>query len=288
MITRWFIERVRCYLDELGIEAKNGISYEDFEHESIKTINRCKEFSDLKGAIFCFKYCASKWNKIEKMFTKCLDKWQKYKYEGHSNVNVVEDEEESNSVVCLTNALGNKKEVFLTSKLFDDKMFSFKYQNGRYMIEDDSDYYMKYAKTSSTVMKLFDKKDNYICNIVLSKEFEIFLENNATEYELVIKREDVDDSNPFVAVFEKSYIKSLKDDELIDFENMIASIDWDLLDAKSDEGVARIQFFKPVSDITLILYFAASTFLLYKSYKDYTKSSRLGMLACLNLMWRRR
>lgn len=269
MITKGFIEKVRCYFDELGIDAKNGISFEEFENEFIKTLNRCKELEDAKLAIVYYNYCAKKWNKIEKIFSKHLDKWQEYLFEQASNIETVDDES-SEGVYCITNAFTKSKEIFITSKSFDDEVYSFKFKNNRFMIDDDSDYYLKYSKTNPGTMKLFNKEDSLLCNIILSKTFDIFLEKNSSEYELVIQNED--DENTFIGIFKKSYIDSLKDTDLIDFENMVADIEWDLLNSKSDIGVARVNLYQNVDDISLILYFASSTFLLFKSFNDAEKS----------------
>jgi len=279
MITKRFIEKIRCYFDELGIDAKSGISYEEFETKAIKTLNRCKELSDAKLAIIFYNYCAKKWKKIEKIFLKHLSKWQEYFFEETSNIETV-DEESAEGVYCITNAFTKDKEIFLTSKSFDDEIYSFKYRNHRFMIDNDSNYYIKYSKMNSGIMKLFNKEDTLLCNIVLSDTFDVFLEKNISDYELVIQNED--DKNTFIGVFKKSYIDSLKDTDFIDFKNMIADIEWDLLESKRDIGVARVNLYQEVDDIDLILYFASSTFLLYKSFNDAKKARSMALMVGLN------
>lgn len=279
MITRGFIEKIRCFFDELGIEATNGISYEEFENKAITTLNRSKELEDAKLVIKFYNYCAKKWKKIEKIFSKYISKWQELNFEESSSIETVDDES-SEGVYCITNALIKSKEIFLTSKSFDDEIYSFKFKNGRFMIEDDSDYYLKYSKMNPGTMKLFNKNNNLICNIVLSDTLDIFLEKNLTKYELIIQNEDEEDS--FIGIFEKSYINSLKDTDFIDFKNMIAAIEWDLLDSKRDVGVARVNLYQNIDDISLILYFASSTFLLYKSFNDALKSQNFARLVGIN------
>ena len=280
MITRKFIEKIREYFDELSIDAKNGISYDEFEHGFIKTLNRCKELPDAQLVITFYRYCSKKWNKIEKIFSKHLSKWQEYNFEGASNVENVSDED-SEGIYYVTNALTKKsKEIFLSSISLDDELYAFICKNGKFILDDDSDYYIKYSKMDSGTMKMFDKDDNLLCNIVLSKTFDIFLEKNKTEYELVIENEE--DENTFIGVFEKSYIDSLGDNDYVDFKNMIADIEWDLLDAKSDLGIARITLYKDVDDMSQILYFATSTFLLYKSFNDAKKFRELAMMSIIN------
>lgn len=268
MITRGFIEKIRCYFDELGIEATNGISFEEFEKKAITTLNRSKELEDAKLVIKFYKYCAKKWKKIEKIFSKYMSKWQELNFEESSIIETV-DAESSEGVYYITNAITKSKELFLTSESFNDDIYSFKFKNGRFMIEDGSDYYLKYSKINPGTMKLFNKNNNLICNIVLSNTFDIFLEKNLTKYELIIQNENEED--PFIGIFEKSYIDSLKDTDFIDFKNMIADIEWDLLDSKKDVGVARVNLYQNIDDISLIFYFASSTFLLYKSFNDAEK-----------------
>jgi len=268
MITRKFIENIRNGFDELGIVAKNGISFEEFEKCFIKTLNRCKSLEDAKIAISIFTYCKSKWGKIEKLFSKHLEKWQEYDYEASSNLETMEDEE-AEGVYYLTNAFEKYIEIFLTSKSYDDELYYFKYKKGKYIIEEDDDYYLKYSKLSPSVMKLFNAENQFLCNIILSTTFDILLEKNSTPYELVVQKQE--DGNTFIAVFKKSYIDSLQDSDMIDFKNMVADIEWDVIKPKSDVGVARITLYEDVDDFNLILYFAASTFLLFKSYKDFEK-----------------
>ena len=265
MITRKFIETIRAYFDELGIDAKNGITEDEFEQAFTKTLNRCEDIADAKIAISIFRYCTKKWKKIEKMFLKHLQRWQEYNFEG-SSLNLVEDDDALGGYY-ITNALTNDyKDVVLTSASFDDEVYQFNYEHGKFMLNED--YYVKYSKTDPDIMKLFDKNDNKLCDIVLSKNFEIFLDKNLTKYHLVINEEA---ESPFVGIFEKSYIDGLKETDYIDFKNMIADIEWDLLNKKSNLGIARLNLYKDVND-DIIFYFAAATFLLFASYKKYKNS----------------
>lgn len=47
-------------------------------------------------------------------------------------------------------------------------------------------------------MELFDHRNNYLCNIVLSKEWGIFLENNLTPNNLIVY-------DGFVGIYEQKY-----------------------------------------------------------------------------------
>lgn len=284
MITRGFVEKIRTYFDELGIEAKDGISYREFEKQSIKTINRCKDLSDSQNAIQFYNYCSFKWKKIEKIFTKYLEVWKEYKFEDSALIETVDDEEDAEGTYTITNAITDNREIFLTSKSFEDELYSFKYHKGRYVLNDDNNYYLKYSKTNPCVMKLFNNEDELLCNIILSEDMEIFLEKNKTKYELVIKKAEEDDEadeGSFVGIFEKSYIDSLADTDYIEFENMVADIEWDLLKEKSDVGVARLNLYKELDDTDTLFYFATSTFLLYKEFSDASKVSSSRNIALM-------
>lgn len=280
MVTRGFIEKIRAYFDELGIDGQEGISFDDFEKTAIKTLNRAKDLSDAKMVIFCYQYCEKHWHNIEIMFDKHLDKWQEYTFEGASNVNVVDDED-AQGVYVITNALEkNPKMVFITSTSYDDELYAFSHKNGKFGFEDGN-YYLKYAKTNAGKMKLFDKNDRVLCNIVLSDTNDIFLENNYTNFELVIQNlsDDEDAPNTFVGVFNRLYIESLDDDDYIDSNYMIADIEWDLVDARKELGVARLTIYKAVDDIEPLLHFAASTFLLFKAFNDWERRDEITSFA---------
>lgn len=74
MITQKFILKIRYYFNKLGIDARTGINYDDFEKKFVMTLNNCKELSDAKLAIYYFLYCRKKWKKIEQIFSKHLIK----------------------------------------------------------------------------------------------------------------------------------------------------------------------------------------------------------------------
>lgn len=270
MITRRFIEKVRSYFDELSIEAKDGISFDDFLSSTINTLNHAKELQDASAILNIYRYCYKKWNKIEKMFSKHLSIWQEYNFEDASSIETINDDE-AEGVYYITNTLSKSdKELIVSSKSFEEELYSFDYSRGKFVFSGSDDYYIKYAKTDPAVMKLFDSDNHLLCNIVLSDHFEIFLDKNNSEYELII--EDEDEENPFIAVFEKTYIDSLGDKDYIEYKNMVADIEWDLLNSKTDIGVSKVTLYKDVEDITPILFFAASTFLLYKSFNDVRKT----------------
>jgi len=287
MITMNFIIKVKLMFEELGIEVKKGITFEDFQKGFIKSLNRCDELGDAKIAITCYRYCMSKWKKIEKIFDKHLSKWQECDCDLDRTIQTISDED-SEGVYYVTNAFAkNRKEVILTSKSLDDNIIDFQQKHGKIMIDNCSDYYIKYSKMNAGKMKIYDRENNHLSDIVLSNTFEIFLENNKTGYDLVINRDN--ENNPFIGVFEKSYIDSLGDKDYIEFKNMVADIEWDILDRKSDIGISKINIYKELEDISQIVYFATATFLIYNSFMTAQKNRSMylaqmsGVLTCRNL-----
>ena len=62
---------------------------------------------------------------------------------------------------------------------------------------------------------LVHNKNNCVCNIVLSESYDIFLEKNDTEFELVIKNEE-DEQNTQIISRLHNFIEEEKQKQLID------------------------------------------------------------------------
>ena len=107
-------------------------------------------------------------------------------------------------------------------------------------------------------MKLYDDSNSRLCNMVLSQTWDIFLEKNDTPYELII-------AEGSTCVFEKSYIYTLGRREKIDFEKMVAEINWDLIDEKGYKAVSQVVLYADV-DEEMIFYFAMAPFLLTRAH----------------------
>ena len=99
------------------------------------------------------------------------------------------------------------------------------FENGRFTIYEDGDYYIKYSKMVSSKMKLFNRRNECLCNIVLSEDLGIFLENNSTPYDLVVYED-------FVGIYDRRYIDSLADTDIIDTDKLLADIEWDIIEKK--------------------------------------------------------
>ena len=121
-------------------------------------------------------------------------------------------------------------------------------------------------------LKLFNHKKDCLCNIVLSKDLGIFLENNSTPYDLVVYED-------FVGIYDRRYIDSLADTDIIDTNNLLADIEWDILEKKSDLGVAKLNVYAPDQDLEMLLFFAASTFLVFQKYVQTQKTQTYAMMS---------
>lgn len=281
MVTRRFIEKIRYYFNELKIEAKYGISFEEFQLNAIKTLNRSKDLGDAKLSIFFTKYCISHWNKIDQIFTEHLDRWQEYEFDAPVNIDLITDED-ALGIYYITNGLTSNSQIFyLTGLGYDDELIQFCSDKGFYSLDDD--YRIKITQKNSVKARLSKKTNSTtICDITFDDHNNPVIDYNASKYELVPCKED--DGNYFVGVFKKSYISSLKDSDYIEFKNMIASIEWDVFKAKSDKGVAKIVFYEESDDEDQIYYFALSTLLLYRSLLSFNNSERMKTFMSI-LFW---
>lgn len=264
MITRRFIEKVHIAFDELNYHETVAFDFDAFEKVAVKTLARCAELDDALVAVRMYCFVSKNRRKIEEMFDRKLQTFNEYAYEGGSL------SDNADGCIYITNAINNKvHEVYMVSQGFepDDTFYSFEeYKNGKYTVFDDGNYYMKYAKLSSVKMKIFDKENKCLCNIVLSENLGIFLEKNLTPYELVV----YDD---FVGIYNRSYIESLSGSDLIDPDKMLGCIEWDMLDKDSDFGVAKLNIFVDDEDCEMLSLFAASTFLLFANMKKAEEMS---------------
>lgn len=274
MITKKFIENVRDAFDELNYHEENFPKREAFEQAAISTIAHCKELQDAKHAVKYFQFCNENWNKIEKMFKTKLDIFNEYPYEGSSLISLVPDED-AFGVFYVTNGIEKSFEDFQAFFHSDeeDSVFEIESNGGRFEFDD---YFIKYAKLSSSKMKLFNSENECLSNIVLNDEMGIFLENNRTPYELV-------NYDTFTGIYDKKYIESLDDTDIIDSDKLLATIEWDILDEESEYGVAGLTRFSAETDLSMQILFAASTFLLYqKVLSSVKKKRRLAFLGYLS------
>lgn len=272
MITRIFIEKVHEAFDELNYHETRHLNFDTFEQAAVRTLTHCKELSDAIDAVRMYQFCLKKWNKIERMFSRKLRAFNEYDYEGNSLISLVSDDE-SLGTYYITNGINKRvKEVFVASHSFNEDMFALSFENGRFTIFEDGNYYIKYSRMSSAKMKLFNHKNDCLCNIVLSEELGIFLENNLTPYDLVV----YDD---FIGIYDYRYIESLADTDSIDTEKLLADIEWDILEKNSDLGIAKLNVYAPNQDLEMLLLFATSTFLVFQKYNQAQKTQNI-MMSC--------
>ncbi len=267
MITRKFIEKVHYAFDELNYHETKRLDFDNFNNAAFNTLIHCKDLSDAINAIDMFQFCLAKWDKIEKIFNKKISLFNEYSYEGNSLISVV-SEAEAAGTYYITNGINRKiKEIFVASCSFDDdSIFMLSFNKGKCTVFNDGDYYIKYSKSSSVKMKLFNKNNDCMCNIVLSEELGIFLENNMTPYELVVYED-------LVGIYDRKYINSLAPDDIIDTDKLLADIEWDILKKNSDLGVAKLNTYAPDQDLEMFLLFATSTFLLFQKYMHERKAA---------------
>lgn len=252
--------RIHNFFDEIDYNP----SSEDYDPEVVLdkvifTINHSKELDDALYVAREFAYYLKKEDKFIKKYCKYPEFWDMIEYSGREEVAVVSDDESIGSYY-ITNIYGkNYKDVYITGQAFPDDLFIFKCEDGYFSFGEDSDYYLRYAKLSSTKMVLADKDRKNIATIVLSKDYGIFLENNKTRYELAIYESGI-------AFFNKEYYDSLNGEEPDLDKECKGFIQWDILDKDSEYGLSRLDVYDEDADINLMVSLAASCFLVFRSY----------------------
>lgn len=270
MITRRFIEKIHNIFNELNYHETERLDLGKFELSAVKTLTHCKELEDAIYAVRMYQFCLKQWSKIEKVFKRKLQLFNEYEYDGNSLLSTVSDKE-ALGTYYITNGINKKvKEIFIASHSFDDDMFALGFKNGRFTVFEDGNYYIKYSKMSSSKMKVFDKNNNCLCNIVLSEDCDIFLEKNITQYDIVLYEN-------LIGIYDRYYIDSLETD-IVDTDKLLADIEWDILEKNSDLGMAKLNVYDSNPDLEMLLLFATSTFLTYQKYAQ-TQTAILTYMA---------
>ena len=261
--------RIHNFFDEIGYKpTAENLDGEKVLDRVIYTINHAKELDDALFVAREFFYYLKKQDKFLKKLTKYSMYWGMLKYNGREEVAVVKDKEAIGSYY-ITNIYGsNYKDVYISGQTFGKDLLLFECKDGYFSFGKECDYYLRYAKLSSSKMVLTDKKKNNIATIVLSKDYGVFLENNKTKYELELY-------DWGIAFFDKKYIDTLKGDPDLDIECK-ASIQWDIVDENGEYGLSRLDVYDEEADLELMLTIAASCFLVFRSYLRNSRSG--GML----------
>lgn len=260
-MTKDLLNKAHIAFDEFGYKpSSDQISYVDLYSCMVKTLNHTKELEDAIETIKLFHFLYKNFEKICSCVTKHYDYWQSLPYEGNEMLSLVDDDE-ATGVYFITNAFDKDfKHVYACShSLTDNNGVNVNYHLGKFSFEiDDPRYFLRFSKLSPSKMVLLDKSDNKLCVIVLSEDYQVFLENNKTDYEIVLYEGGM-------GIYKKSYIKSLGGYDP-DTDNMLAFIEWDIIDEKVNLGIARLDFYGPDGDVELFLMFAMSCFLLFRSF----------------------
>ena len=262
-ITKNFIIKVHQIFDELGYHLmSSNVNIDDFQDATINTINHCKELEDCREAINMYRFIIKKFKKVCSKIKKHYDFWKTLPYEGNESISLISDEE-TDGIYIITNGFSkNYKEGFLFSHAIgDDDCAYITYEHGMFNINEEViDYYLRFSKSSSAKLILLDSEKNKKCIIKYKSIYDMTLENNNTNYELVL----YNDGN--YGIYKKSYIDSLTGKEPDDQE-MCAFIEWDILNKNGEQGLARLFLYNNEDDFQLFVLLALSFMLLFRSYK---------------------
>jgi len=276
IITDKFIIKIHQVFDELGYHEKKKLSYEEFEKCAVNTLCHAKDLIDGINAVRMFQYCLKKWDLIESIFAKKLHIWNQIPFVGEALISTVSDEEAAGTYF-ITNGITKKfKNLFITSVAFENELYSFDVKGGKFIINDN--YYLKFPVMSDVKMKLFDKHDNLLCNIVLSDKLGIFLEKNKTKFELITSEDG------FIDVVSAKYASTIGRDLRYATDEIIADINWDILEKGSELGAAQLRCYKEVSenDLFILFAFATATFLIFRRVMEARRATQIMMI---NNLW---
>ena len=276
IITRSFIEKVHVAFDELNYHVDSFLSYADFIKKVIFCLNHAESLYDARTVIRMAKFCIKKWKDIENIFSYKLSVWREYIWEGNSIISYCDDDDACGEYY-LTNGLTDDYDtIYLTGLFFENIYIEFQTKGGKIRVSNDSKYYLKFGFINPSVIKLHDENDKCIANIVLSEKMEIFLEKNQTPFHIVINESHME-------VYDIDYYESLDMHDYIDPEEMIAEMEWDVIEERSEYGVTKLTIYEDVGDLIDILFlFSASTFLLYRSFKKHERIMRNSLIASAN------
>lgn len=262
-ITKNFIIKVHQIFDELGYRLmSSNVNIDDFQDATINTLNHSKELEDCRNVINMYRFIIKRFKKVCSKIKKHYDFWKTIPYEGNESISLISDEE-TDGIYIITNGFSkNYKEGFLFSHAIgDDACAYITYKHGMFNVNEEVvDYYLRFSKSSSTKMILLDSEKNKKCIIKYKSIYDMTLENNNTNYELVL----YNDGN--YGIYKKSYIDSLNGKEPDDQE-MCAFIEWDILNKNGEQGLARLFLYNNEDDFQLFVLLALSFMLLFRSYK---------------------
>lgn len=276
LITKNFIIKVHQIFDELEYRlVSSNVNIDDFQDATINTLNHCKELEDCRKVINMYRFIIKRFKKVCSKIKKHYDFWKTLPYEGNETISLVSDED-AYDVCIITNGISKSyKEGFLFShNIGDDAYIKINYKHGMFCANQEIiRYYLRFSKSSSTKMILLDSEKNKKCIIKYDYIDNITLENNDTNYELVLYNKGN------YGIYKKSYIDSLNGKEPDD-QKMCAFIEWDILDKNSEQGIARLFLYDNEDDFQLFVLLAFSFMLLFRSYKV---QSRMLMATSLTI-----
>lgn len=281
-MTRDFLIKAHEAFDELGYCPDTpSISFDKLQESAIKTLNHTKELEDSINAARMYQFLVKNFEKVCSKVQKHYDFWKTIPYRGNKLIALVSDEKAQGTYFITNSFDSDYKRVFACGHSFgDDCVIGVNYRGGKFSFDDaDQEYYLRFSKMSSKKMVLLDKNEKKKCVIVLSEDCNVFLQNNNTDYEIVLYESGM-------GIYKKSYIDSLHGGEP-DAAKLNAFIEWDILEEKSEFGLARLNLYEADSDLELFMIFAMSCFLLFRSYMKGNTSSIIAT-SIIYRAWMRR
>lgn len=281
-MTRNFLIKAHEAFDELGYHPiSSNFSLKYIKYAAVNTINHSKTLDDGINAARMYQFVVNNFDKICDKVSRHYDFWSSMKWEGNELISLCSNEE-AIGTYFVTNAFDKEyKNISLMSYSFGDGIaYDCSCKHGKFILDEDNEYILRYSKMSSTKMVLLNNNEEKLCVVVLSDNCDIFLENNKTGYEIVLYK-------GFIGIYEKSYIDSLHGQKA-DTDKLIGVIEWDILEKDNEYGLARLELYDSNADLEMFLMFAMSCFLLFRSHMQSIRTSNAATNALILSSWARR
>lgn len=262
-VSRRFIEAVHNILGEFDYQDTDNLDFALIRHNAFDLLNHTETPQDAAEVCEMFRFLLRYWDEVKKIF---LNQRAMYKALEFDLLKMIRrgPKEEAYGVYFLSNAMAlNPNDIFISSASFHDRAMRLGRDGDVYTMLEDGDYYMKFSPSSVLEMDVFSSlTDERICTVSADENFEFRLKNNRSEYYMM-----TDNEFGYTGFYEMSYIKRLRENEVINTDMLIGDIEWQAVDDDEYTAVTRFSLFDGYPEEREPLFlFAAAINLIYRRY----------------------
>ena len=251
MISKKFIAKVSYCFNALGYFCEDCIDYDKFVSSAVYTLTRTNELYYVIYGINLFNYCIDNWHKIEEISKYHFDTFCEYGFYEDDVLKKAAPKTTKGTYIIACGLELDKNKTYIT--MLDKQKWLALKQNGKAYEVFSAGKYALYE--SCKQVDVLTKKGALLCEIS-EKWGEFYFAHNHTQYDFV-------DFDGFWGVYSKSYLEQVKDDDDIDFNQAVATIN-SSYDHKAGIAVARLRIKDENQDIEQIVGFAAAMAILRK------------------------